>query len=206
MPTCSVCAHLDRIAIDRELVANRTVGTPSLRDIAGRHGISKTSLARHKDTHLEPHVAKLLGPPPTPPDRTAARLATLGAEQTVRGVRAIAEAELERGTELARLAERVARLVADRALDNPEALGGDALYETLAAIKGAVEARGGGMLKWAETLGRLTGEMPTGGGAQVNILVNPYVMRLLDAVARALTPFPEAAAAVRDAVRGLQSS
>lgn len=46
-PTCTVCRHPDRAAIDRELVA----GSP-FRDIAGRHGLTKSAVARHKAEHL----------------------------------------------------------------------------------------------------------------------------------------------------------
>jgi hypothetical protein len=40
---CSICIHPDREAIDQELIS----GTP-VRDIAGRYGIGKSSINRHK--------------------------------------------------------------------------------------------------------------------------------------------------------------
>ena len=50
--TCSICIHDDREAIDRALVAGGT-----LREIAGRYGVSKSALDRHRD-HIPPTVAK----------------------------------------------------------------------------------------------------------------------------------------------------
>ena len=45
--TCLTCRHEAREAIDGALVA----GEP-LRDIAGRYGVSKSALDRHRDSHL----------------------------------------------------------------------------------------------------------------------------------------------------------
>ena len=50
---CTVCDHRERDKIDAALVS----GAP-LRDIAGRHGVSKSALERHKGAHLPPHLAK----------------------------------------------------------------------------------------------------------------------------------------------------
>jgi hypothetical protein len=50
-PTCSICTHPKRDAINASLTAN----TESLRDIAGRFGISKSALERHKA-----HIPKAL--------------------------------------------------------------------------------------------------------------------------------------------------
>ena len=50
---CSICSHPDVEGINEALVVGET-----LRDIAGRFGISKSSLARHKDAHLPAHLAK----------------------------------------------------------------------------------------------------------------------------------------------------
>ena len=47
MKHCSVCSHPDRATIDHELA----IGSPSLRAIAIRSGLSKTSLIRHR-----PHI------------------------------------------------------------------------------------------------------------------------------------------------------
>ena len=51
--TCTVCAHAERAAVDRALVA----GAP-LRDIAGQHRLAKSAVARHKADHLPAALAK----------------------------------------------------------------------------------------------------------------------------------------------------
>jgi hypothetical protein len=51
---CSVCDHHQRSEIDHALAVNRD----GLRDIAGRFGLSKTALGRHKTEHLPTHLAK----------------------------------------------------------------------------------------------------------------------------------------------------
>ncbi len=52
-PTCSVCIHADREAIDLALVH----GT-SLRDIAGQFLVSKSAVERHKADHLPAVMVK----------------------------------------------------------------------------------------------------------------------------------------------------
>lgn len=50
---CTVCAHPDRDAIDRALVA----GEPNRR-IAARRAVSEQAVRRHKDDHLPAHLAR----------------------------------------------------------------------------------------------------------------------------------------------------
>jgi hypothetical protein len=50
---CTVCGHGEREHIDSALVAGA-----SLRDIAGRHDVSKSALERHKADHLPSHLAE----------------------------------------------------------------------------------------------------------------------------------------------------
>jgi hypothetical protein len=50
---CTVCRHEDRAHIDAALLS----GAP-FRDIAGRHGLSKSALERHKADHLPVHLAQ----------------------------------------------------------------------------------------------------------------------------------------------------
>ena len=50
---CTICDHEGRASIDAALIS----GAP-LRDIAGRHGVSKSALERHKAGHLPAHLAK----------------------------------------------------------------------------------------------------------------------------------------------------
>jgi hypothetical protein len=50
---CTVCDHETRTSIETALIS----GAP-LRDIAGRHGVSKSALERHKADHLPAGLAK----------------------------------------------------------------------------------------------------------------------------------------------------
>jgi hypothetical protein len=51
---CTVCAHAERRAIDRELVGGSLVN----RDIARRHGLDKSAVGRHAATHLPASLLK----------------------------------------------------------------------------------------------------------------------------------------------------
>jgi hypothetical protein len=50
---CSVCAHPERLAIEREMMALRP-----FRDMAGRFGLSKSALFRHHDEHLSAAIVQ----------------------------------------------------------------------------------------------------------------------------------------------------
>ena len=50
MALCKVCSHPDRTVIDRTIAA----GTGSIRDIARKHGLAKSSVLRHAVNHLQP--------------------------------------------------------------------------------------------------------------------------------------------------------
>jgi hypothetical protein len=50
---CTICTHAERTAIDQELIA----GLP-FRDIAGRYGVAKSSVERHKAEHVPTTLAK----------------------------------------------------------------------------------------------------------------------------------------------------
>ena len=54
--TCSVCAHVDRNAIDVALAG----GGPTYRNIAERHGVSIAALSRHAQRHLPLHLSRAL--------------------------------------------------------------------------------------------------------------------------------------------------
>jgi hypothetical protein len=47
MPSCTVCRHADRAEIDLELVS-----AAPLRDVAGRHGLARSSVHRHAVHHV----------------------------------------------------------------------------------------------------------------------------------------------------------
>ena len=50
---CTVCTHGERAAIDKALV-----GGDAFRDIAGRFGLAKSAVARHKGDHLPATLVK----------------------------------------------------------------------------------------------------------------------------------------------------
>jgi hypothetical protein len=52
--TCTVCAHVDRSAIDAALVAR----LDSIRDIAGQYGLKRASLDRHRQAHIPVALAQ----------------------------------------------------------------------------------------------------------------------------------------------------
>ena len=51
---CTVCTHPDREAIEKAIVG----GNETIRDIARRHGLDKSAVARHKAKHLAAAVAR----------------------------------------------------------------------------------------------------------------------------------------------------
>lgn len=53
MARCSICNHPNRREIDKALVTR----SASMRDIAGRFGVSRSALSRHKKNHL-PRLVK----------------------------------------------------------------------------------------------------------------------------------------------------
>ncbi|HUX68638.1 MAG TPA: hypothetical protein VMV31_14215 [Terriglobales bacterium] len=54
MKNCTVCINAERKVIDSELLR----GSPTLRDISRRTGLSKTALLRHKVSHLPATMAR----------------------------------------------------------------------------------------------------------------------------------------------------
>src|SRR5207248_6818719 len=50
---CTICAHSERAAIDQALVSGA-----ALRDLAGRYGLAKSSVERHKAEHIPAALAK----------------------------------------------------------------------------------------------------------------------------------------------------
>ncbi len=53
---CTVCTHPERQAVDKALVAGGT-----LRDIAGRYGLSKSAVERHAAEHLPAALVAAVG-------------------------------------------------------------------------------------------------------------------------------------------------
>jgi hypothetical protein len=103
--TCSICRHAARHEIDQALID----GAP-LRDIAGRHGLAKSAVARHKADHLAALLAKADVDEITNADDLIGRLRALNRETAAvlhdakaakdHGLRLKALARLERQVEL----------------------------------------------------------------------------------------------------------
>lgn len=200
-PHCAVCAHPDVTAINADLTAGRSV-----RDIAGRYeGVSKSRVQQHKTDCVAPVVG---GRAALERIQLDAVQASAGREQQRGTVRILAERELDRAQELAALGEKVARTVLantigpDGLLVDPD--DGDMLQRALSALKAAVDARGGGTLKWAELVGKVDGSIKTGSQTLVLVqdgrVVHPELGRVMDTVMAALTAYPEAGAAVQRAL------
>lgn len=181
----------------------------SVRDIAGRYrGVSKSRVQQHKTDCVAPVVGGRAALERIQLDSVQA---SAGREQQRGTVRALAERELDRAQEIAALGERMARavvantLAADGTLLDPD--NGDALYQAFAALKSAIETRGGGALKWAELVGKLDGSIKTGSQTLVLVqdgrVVHPELAQVMDTVMGALAPFPEAGAAVQRALEEL---
>ena len=212
---CASCQHPERRVFDLELRDGESWGT-----VSARTGIPITSLRNHYRAHVEP----TLGARKDKRKETLQSVAIVQAERVsvalatekARSVRVLAESEIEHATSLARLSEKVAHLVAGATLKQIESagegaiLGGDALYEVLAAIKGAVEARGGGLRVWAESLAKLTGELAPTTQTVVIVkdgkVVHPDIARMLNVIEAALVPHQEAWASVATALRDFERS
>jgi hypothetical protein len=54
-PACSICTHEQRNELDRELI-----GSATIRDIASRYDVGRSSLDRHRRTCLRPKVASAI--------------------------------------------------------------------------------------------------------------------------------------------------
>ena len=71
---CTICAHAERVEIDREIIA----GLP-YRDISGRFELSKSAVERHAGEHLSAAIAR------------SADLAPIDAKQLIGEIRALRE-------------------------------------------------------------------------------------------------------------------
>lgn len=86
----------------------------------------------------------------------------------------------------------------------------DMLEQLLQLSKARVDARGGGSLKWATLAAQVDGLIKTGPQTVVLIqdgrVVHPELGKVLEAVAMALEPYPDAAEAVHTSLKRLRGS
>mgnify|MGYP001275838975 CR=1 FL=1 len=189
---CSICTHSDRLEIDRLLLQ----GT-SYRDIADRFGLSKTSVFRHKESHIGTDLKDVREV------MVAAReeaLAEIKGEVKARSLEEIKEeitAEA-RGATAARLESCATfldqlREVRDKAaglLDRAEA--SDDLRAAGVFLRELREQ----IRLMAELEGRIAS------APQITIINNPEWVELRTVIIQALDGYPEAREAVVHAIRG----
>jgi hypothetical protein len=208
---CTVCLHPSLVAIDTAIAA----GTPSLRDIARLHPpLTKDSIFRHSQkcvtVRATPTVAKQnkLAAVARRQVEAGTQLAIRDVARTQLGKALTHDEKLEAVWDkvLADLCDETGQIrkIVEVTDDGREIVRVDLLEQLLALSRARVDARGGGSLKWATLAGQLEGELHSG-GTTVNVLQMPDVTRLLDMLARALAPWPDAGDAVAQALRGWES-
>jgi len=181
---CSICAHTERLEIDRLLLQ----GT-SYRDIAGRFGLSKTAISRHKESHIGTDLRDVREV------MVAAReeaLSQIKAEEveTLETVKAeiITETRASVASRLALCKDhfdqlRILRERAALALETAE--GAEDVKVALQAIRELKDI----VRLWAELEGRLQSQ-PQINLQQVNIYQSPAWANVGLLLARILEPYP----------------
>jgi len=181
---CSICTHPERLEIDRLLLQ----GT-SYRDIAGRFGLSKTAISRHKESHIGTDLRDVREV------MVAAReeaLSQIKAEEveTLETVKAeiITETRASVASRLALCKDhfdqlRILRERAALALETAE--GAEDVKVALQAIRELKDI----VRLWAELEGRLQSQ-PQINLQQVNIYQSPAWANVGLLLARILEPYP----------------
>jgi DNA invertase Pin-like site-specific DNA recombinase len=166
--TCTICSHEDRPEIERALVH----GEP-FRNVAIRFGTSVSSLHRHKNSHLAPHLAK-----------------AFEAANVTRAEELVQESEVRRARDLGAALDVAAQLRAINAacLEILQKSRSDGKH-TISL--GAIDR----IHRQLELQSRLLGELQEA-GPTVNVLVAPEWREIRVNVLQALGPYPEARSAV----------
>ena len=195
---CSICTHSERLEIDRLLLQ----GT-SYRDIAGRFGLSKTAIFRHKESHIGTDLRDVREV------MVAAReeaLSQIKAEEveTLETVKAeiITETRASVASRLALCKDhfdqlRILRERAALALETAE--GAEDVKVALQAIRELKDI----VRLWAELEGRLQSQ-PQINLQQVNIYQSPAWANVGLLLARILEPYPDLRAEVAAGLIALQ--
>ena len=171
---CTVCDHPSRVDIDRELAAG-----VSFRKTAERFDITFSAARRHLRHHLAPQLSQAL--------------------QEVRAGRAaelVPEREAQRAQEIGQALDIVQQLRAINAACL-EVLTKARASENHSTLLGAVDR----IHRQIELQARLLGELQE--GQTVNVLVAPEWHEVRLVVVNALRPYPEARAAVTEALAKL---
>lgn len=93
---------------------------------------------------------------------------------------ALAARELDAALALSAMADKVARILADKVVGPDGVVDANAVHVFFASLKATVEARGGGAHRWAELKAKLDGDLAT--GTQVNVQVNVALQGALQRV------------------------
>jgi uncharacterized membrane protein YccC len=171
---CSICTHDQRGEIDRALAS----GTP-FRIVAGRFGTSKSAAGRHRKDHLAPHLARALE------EGHVTRAAELVREQEAKKARDIGQA-----LDVVRQLQAINGACLE-ILQKSRASGKDTIS------LGAVDR----IHRQIELQARLLGELQD--GQTVNVLIAPEWHQVRLVVVNALRPYPDARAAVAQALSTL---
>jgi hypothetical protein len=177
-PACTICTHPQRSLIEADLLA-RVPRDEVLR----KYQVSNGAIARHRSGHMGAVTAAV-----------SAQIQRTEV-QRVEGVVGLLGAAHERARALEDQALRLSSEAADQNKLTPAIM---ALGEARQSI--------GEQRQILTVMGKANGEIPSG-GVNVNVLVNaqgeprPELAALLDVVADALEPFPDAARAVGKALR-----
>jgi len=174
---CTICIHDQRAEMDQALAA----GKP-FRYVAERFGTSSSALFRHKRDHLAPRLARALEA------ANGTRAADLVREQETKKAREIGQA-LDVVRQL-----QVINGACLEILQKSRASGKDTV--SLAAIDR--------VHRQIELQARLLGELQE--GQTVNVLVAPEWHQVRLVVVNALRPYPEAGAAVAQALAALPAA
>jgi hypothetical protein len=171
---CTICHHPDRAEIEKAMVQSEPV-----RDIAARFGTSASAVQRHKTSHLAAQLAKAYESDLVTPATELAR-----------------EAEAHKARDLGHAIDVAVQLRAINAACL-EILQKSRASEKHSISLGAVDR----IHRQLELQARLLGELQEA-GPQVNVLIAPEWHGVRVAVLQALERFPDARAAVAEALAG----
>jgi DNA-binding transcriptional ArsR family regulator len=185
---CSICAHTERLEIDRLLLQ----GT-SYRDIAGRFGLSKTAISRHKESHIGTDLQDVREAMIQAREEALAQIK----EETLETIKeeVVAEARETTAARLETAASYLDQLILlrQKAADILEEAAEAGDLKT--AIAGIREARA-----CIETLARIEGQLSD--APQITIINSPEWVEVRTVIIQALDPYPQAKEAVVNAIRG----
>jgi hypothetical protein len=185
---CTICDHPKRGAIDRALVDNAA----GYRTVAAGFGISAEALFRHRKKHLPELLARALAAKPRPVPRSVRKdPATPAYDEEIARHQEVIEARHEQHAIDVMQQLRAINAACLEVLTKARAA------EKHSTLLGAVDR----ILRQIELQARLLGEIQD--GTTVNVLIAPEWHQVRLVVVNALRPYPEARAAVAQALNAL---